>query len=96
MDHQTGTGKKQPNASDGPSESLQPLIEIRAGARVKVVRLDGGRAIVQRLAGLGVRQGVVLSVARNGGGGPLLIQGNSSRFALGRGEAAHILVTREA
>ena len=69
------------------------LVELEPGKKAIIRRLDGGRAILSRLAALGFTPGAVVTVIRNSDHGPLLVSLRGSRVALGRGEAAHIFVS---
>jgi ferrous iron transport protein A len=60
-----------------------------------VVRaLDGGLAFAGRLAAMGIVTDTPLEVLQNRGEGPLLVLARDTRIALGRGEAARILVEK--
>jgi ferrous iron transport protein B len=69
------------------------LVELGPGKKAIIRRLDGGRAILSRLAALGFTPGAAVTVIRNSDHGPLLVSLRGSRVALGRGEAAHIFVS---
>jgi ferrous iron transport protein B len=72
---------------------MQQLIELESGKKAVIRKLEGGHAILSRLAALGFTPGAAVTMIRNGDRGPLLISLRASQIALGRGEAAHILVT---
>lgn len=69
------------------------LTSIRAGSKVRVVRIRGGLGIRQRLSCLGIHPGDVM-VLQNSGfmKGPALVNIHGNQIALGRGVAAKILV----
>jgi ferrous iron transport protein B len=69
------------------------LMELEPGRKALIRKLDGGRSILARLAALGFTPGAAVSVIRSNNHGPLLVSLRGSRVALGRGEAAHILVS---
>jgi ferrous iron transport protein A len=69
-----------------------PLTELPARRKAVVRRLVGGRPFAGRLAALGVVVDSPLEVLQNAGRGPVLILVRDTRIALGRGEAAKILV----
>lgn len=54
--------------------------------------VQGGRGLVSRLAALGIIPGTVVTVLGNAGAGPVLLEARGSRLALGRGQAARIVV----
>ena len=70
----------------------QPLSEIRAGARIVVRRVDGGRGILSRLAALGLVVGSDIEVLQNSQDGPMLVRAHNTRVALGRNEARKVVV----
>ncbi len=55
-------------------------------------RLGGGRRFAGRLAALGLTVGTELMVVRNDRSGPLIVMARGTRIAMGRGEAAKVLV----
>ena len=71
--------------------SLSNLAPGEAGV---VHKLAGGWGFVSRLATLGFTPGATLTMVQNFGRGPLIVNIRSTRIALGRGEAAKVLVER--
>lgn len=71
-----------------------PLSDIAAGEGAILLTLRGGRAVNNRLASLGFTPGARVSIVQNYGRGPLLIEVRGACVALGRGEAAKIIVER--
>jgi len=69
-----------------------PLTELRGGTRAVVRALRGGQEVVSRLTALGLVAGAPVEVLQNRRRGPLLVRVRDSRIALGRGEAAKVLV----
>lgn len=66
-----------------------------APSQVGVVRqLAGGRGFVSRLAALGFTLGAEVTMVQNFGHGPLIVNIRDTRIALGRGEAAKVLVEK--
>lgn len=72
------------------------LSEMTAGEDATVLAFQGGRAVNNRLASLGFTPGVRINMAQNYGRGPLIVTVRGTRVALGRGEAARIIVERGA
>ena len=68
------------------------LSEAAAGSSVVLVRFSGGRALVARLAALGVVPGTSFTVLKNSSFGPVIIALEGSRLMIGRGEAARMIV----
>ena len=69
-----------------------PLLELGAGQHGAVVNLHGGHGFIGRMAALGFTPGAVLRVVRNPGSGPIIVSIRDTQIALGRGQAAHVLV----
>lgn len=65
------------------------LLEFEAGETVRVVRIDAGRGLKQRLLSLGLVPGADLYLIGNRHG-PVMLCFDSSRIAIGRGAAAKI------
>ncbi len=76
------------------TDTLLSLADLQAGQRATVRELRAGRAVESRLASLGMTPGAALEVVQNYGRGPLIVTVRGTRIALGRGEAAKILVER--
>ncbi|KAF0108136.1 MAG: ferrous iron transport protein B [Anaerolineaceae bacterium] len=74
------------------SPHLKSLSDLEAGDLGVVRQLRGGHEFTGRLAAMGFTPGVEISLARNDGRGPILVIARGTRVALGRGEAARILV----
>jgi len=70
------------------------LDRLSPGERAAVCSLSGGRTVSNRLVSLGFTPGVELEMVQNFGHGPLIVALRGTRVALGRGEAAKILVRR--
>jgi len=73
-----------------------PLVDLPSGARTVVRQLTGGPVFTGRLAAMGVAVDSPLEVLQNRGRGPVLVLVRDTRIALGRGEAAKILVEKTA
>ncbi len=69
------------------------LAVVLPGKSVRVVFVEGGVRCRQCLAELGVLPGETLKVIRSAPfAGPIMVEVNNSRFMLGRGMAAKIIV----
>jgi ferrous iron transport protein A len=75
--------------------SAIPLSELAPHQEAWVAELHGGKGFVSRLAILGFTPGAVLTMMQNFGHGPLIVRVRDTRIALGRGEAAKVIVRRE-
>ncbi len=71
-----------------------PLTELTRDQEGAVVELRGGSSLVSRLATLGFTPGARLTMVQNYGHGPLIVRVRDTRIALGRGEAAKIVIQR--
>jgi ferrous iron transport protein A len=71
---------------------MKPLIDLETGTHGFVSRLHGGREFAGRMTGLGFTPGVKVVVIQNYGSGPIIVEVRETRVALGRGEAAKVLV----
>jgi ferrous iron transport protein A len=69
------------------------LSEMHAGENGIIEAFKGGHFLFNRLVSLGLTPGVRVDIAQNYGHGPLIIKVRGTLIALGRGEAAHILIT---
>lgn len=72
------------------------LSEIHAGDAATILAFQGGRAVANRLTSLGFTPGEPVNMSQNYGRGPLIVTVRGTRVALGRGEAAGIIVTQKA
>ena len=72
------------------------LADLQTSERGVVAALGGGRSVLQRLASMGFTPGAIVEVIQNYGWGPLIVTTRGARVALGRGEARHVTVEREA
>ena len=86
-----------PDQSGGALEALAtlPLTHLRPGESGVVAQIEGGRGVRERLAVQGLVQGVpvrMMQRAGRGHGGVVILRGDT-RLALGKGEAAKVLVT---
>jgi ferrous iron transport protein A len=73
--------------------AARTLTDVPAGQLVRVVGVTGGRALVARLAALGFTPGTPVTPVRNAALGPVIVSLRDTRVALGRREAANVLVT---
>ncbi len=76
------------------NEERIPLSVLAPGEVGVVRQLAGGRGFMSRLAALGFTLGVEVTMVQNFSRGPLIVLVRDTRVALGRGEAAKVLVGR--
>ncbi len=76
-----------------PDEPV-PIVFLEEGEEGTIFSISGGRRLLSRLAGMGIVSGIKVKMLRNSGG-LIIILVSDTRVALGRGQAAQILVIRE-
>lgn len=69
-----------------------PLTLLQPDNTARITAVQGGRGITARLAAMGIYPGVVISLKRGRGSGPVIVQVDSSRFGVGHGMARRIMV----
>lgn len=75
---------------------MQKLTDIQPGTNVILKKVLGGKRLQTRLIGHGLLEGkAFLVLDRIGQGGPLLVEIEGSKLAIGRGMAEKILVQPE-
>jgi len=73
-------------------EQTRLLSSVRAGEKVKIVRIEAGRGLNSRLASMGLVPNVQITVVNNTHPGPFVIIVKGSKMMLGRGMANKIVV----
>lgn len=73
-------------------KQLKPLSKVRNGETVKLVRIDAGRGLNNRLASMGLVSNVEITVVNGGHPGPFVISVKNCKMMLGRGVARKIMV----
>ncbi len=69
------------------------LSELAAGKTASIISLNGGRGFREKMNGLGLFPGTVITVVHTGGnGGMMLISIGSSRLMVGHRMAERILI----
>ena len=68
------------------------LSEIQEGQTVNVRSIDAGFGMNSRLTAMGILPGIEITVKKNSGRGPIVVQVKDSKIALGRGMAHKIEV----
>jgi len=70
------------------------LTELSVDHHARILAFQAGIAETTRLVSLGFTPGAEVSMTQNYGRGPLIVTVRGTRVALGRGEAAKIVVER--
>ena len=73
-------------------DSLKPLSQIEAGQTVKLVSVDAGIGLKQRLAAMGLLANVQITVVRNWHCGRIIVNVKNTKVVLGRGMAHKVMV----
>ena len=69
------------------------LAQLLPGQSAKVVNIEGGRGLRQRLENLGIREGGIVKKERVVFTfGPIIVKAGSTQIALGRGMASKVIV----
>jgi len=69
------------------------LIEVQKPAKLIITNISGGRGVLRNLAQLGIGVGSTINVERYAPfSGPIMIEHEGSKFVIGLGIAAKILV----
>lgn len=75
---------------------IMPLAMLPTGSRGVVVDMgDYGRGLARRMSDMGLYDGSEVRIISSVGVGPVLIQVNDCKLAVGRGIARKILVAKE-
>lgn len=77
------------------NNDLQSLTRLAPGSHGVIRRIEGGRGLMTRLAGLGLTTNAMITVKQNRGKGPVIVVARDTRIALGRGQAAKVMVEAE-
>lgn len=70
-----------------------PLCRAKAGNRIKVSGIQGGRQLCARMAAMGIYPGVEMEVLCEGCGSPCLVRVHGGTISLGAGVSEKIMVT---
>ncbi|MHC4122510.1 MAG: FeoA family protein [Planctomycetota bacterium] len=73
-------------------KKVRPLSVVKTGRTVKLVKVDAGRGLKNRLASMGVLPNVEMTIVSNGHAGPFVVNVKGSKVVLGRGIANKIMV----
>jgi ferrous iron transport protein A len=71
---------------------MTTLAHLRHDSRAVVAELPRARGLAERLIALGLTPGAEVRVLQNRGHGPLIVEVHGARLALGRGQAARVMV----
>ncbi len=69
-----------------------PLSMMNSGERGRVVRIRGGRGMVNRLADIGIREGSEIAVVTRQDRGPVMVVHDNTKVGIGFGMAHRIMV----
>jgi len=74
---------------------LTPLTMIPPGNKVRIISLDGGRGMQERLVSMGLGPGSKIEIIKKGAPGPFIVALKDCRLAVGTGMAQRIMVMEE-
>lgn len=74
-------------------KQAMPLSSVGPGKIVKVVAIDAGHSLKNRLASMGVMTNSIIRIIQNEGAGQLIVAIKNSKLVLGRGASGKIIVT---
>ncbi len=70
-----------------------PLTHLKIGQKANIIRLEGGQGFQRNVRSRGIREGKILKVVtRHPIGGPIVIEIDGRKTALGRGMAKRIII----
>ena len=72
-----------------------PLAFLPEDKEATVIEVTGGKGLVRRLCELGFTPGAKIKILSSNSPGPVLVNVNGSRIALGKGVAMKIIVDLE-
>lgn len=85
---------ENPDYQNAPEPGIKSLDQVRAGSTVRILRVNSGHGLKNRLAAMGLLKDTPITVIRNDGAGQIIIQVKSSKVILGRGMSHKIFVTQ--
>jgi len=68
------------------------LSDLKSGERQVIKSINAGIRLFNRLASMGICEGTEFNLIKNNVGGPVIIEINGSKFAIGRSMAEKILI----
>ena len=74
------------------NEQSVPLSTVKAGQKVKLISINAGQGLKNKLAVMGLLPNIEILVVNNSHPGPFIISVKGSKIMLGRGMAHKILV----
>ena len=72
--------------------NIKPLDQVSAGNEAKIVMIEAGCGLKNRLASMGLLTDVEIRVVRNDGAGQIIVNVKNSKVILGRGMSHKIFV----
>ena len=73
------------------NKKTKPLNQIAENKKVRIIKIDAGKALSMRINNLGILEGDTVRIIHNARG-PLIIGKGHMRLALGRGMSQKIIV----
>jgi len=70
------------------------LNDVRAGTTVRIVEVEAGHSLKNRLAAMGLLANVEIRVVRNDGAGQIIVNVKNTKVILGRGMSHKVFVVK--
>ena len=83
-------------SSHAQTTTANTLLDLKPGERATFLGLHAGQSFWGRLIAMGFTPGVEVEMLQNHRHGPLLVSVRGTFVALGRGEAARVMIERRA
>ncbi len=79
------------------TKQMQPVLlsQIKAGTKVKLIKIQAGENMRHRLAAMGLLPRGIFAVITAGQAGPIVVEVKGTRVALGRGMVNKMFVIKE-
>jgi len=72
---------------------MPSLVQLLPGQSAKIISIEGGRGLMQKLQNLGIREGCTVKKEKGMSScGPIIIKAGRTQIALGRGMASKVVV----
>ena len=85
--------KEEKNTGNTDAAGGRPLSLAKAGESVRLIKVDGGNGLKQRMVSMGLLPGASFEVVKNKGNGPVVLSVKGARLIVGRGMSDKIMVS---
>ncbi len=84
---------EEKKAGNGNAAGGRPLSMIKAGESVRLIKVESGNGLRQRMVAMGLLPGSSFEVVKNRGDGPVVLCVKGTRLIIGRGMSEKIMVS---